>query len=414
MAISLIRNSRVFFTTNVNANTGVINTTGFSMYNTAEIQVLDGFSFSQATNADTITLNEAGPAPTRGQRSFNSSLAPVEWSFSTYARPAKYDTVTAEERNLWNALVSNLGTTAYVGSEQGILDGAWTESEDYAQVTLENSESHQLVKFGLIIALDNATFLIDNCCLNQASIDFGIDQITTIAWSGMGGNLRRLTTPITLTDVPAAYLGSFNEDSAHVAFGGGGGYSGSAKAKDINAPFIANKLSTAYVASGIGAYIGSNGGKQYSVPLIGGNITINNNITYLTPAVLGTVNRPFTYFTGTRAVTGSVSAYLRTGAAAGSNMSGDVGALFSDLTTDAALSLPDNKYSMYIDLGGITNATRVRIDVPNTVLQIPSVNSEAVISADITFTGQGGYTGSSNQSYDITVPNEVVVRYHAA
>lgn len=412
MAISLIRNSRVFYTTNVNANTGVVNTSGFTIYNTAEIQVLDGFSFSQNTNADTITLNEAGPAPVRGQRSFNSSLAPVEWSFSTYARPNKLGTVTAEERFLWNSLVSNTGSIAYVGSEQGIIDGAWTETEDYAEVNFVNSDSHQLVKFGLIIALDNATFIIDNACLNQASIDFGIDQIATIAWSGMGGTLRRLTNPITLTDITAGYLGSFSDDSAHVAFGNG--YTGSAKAKDINAPFIANKLSTSYVASGIGAYIGSSTNIQYSVPLIGGNININNNITYLTPAVLGTVNRPFTYFTGTRAVTGTLSAYLRTGAAGGANMSGDVGALFSALTTDAALSAPDNKYSLYVDLGGITNATRVRLDVPNATLQIPSVRSEAVISADINFTGQGGYSGSSNQSYDITVANEAAIRYHSA
>lgn len=411
MALSLIRNSRVFYTTNVDAN-GVVATSGFTMFNTCEIQVLDGFSFSQNTNAETITLNEAGPAPTRGQRSFNSSLAPVEWSFSTYARPAKYHTVTSEERMLWNSLVSSTGSVAYIGSQQGITGGAWSETTTSAELTMANSESHQLVTFGLIIALDNTTFLIDNCCMNQASVDFGIDQIATIAWSGMGASLRRLTTPITLTDISAGYAGSFSSASAHVGFSNG--YTGSAKAKDINAPYIANKLSTAYVASGIGAYIGSNGGAQYSVPVTGGNVTINNNVTYLTPAILGTVNRPFTYFTGTRAVSGTLTAYLRTGASAGASMSGDVGALFTNLTTDAALSQPDNKYSLYVDLGGITNARKVRVEIPNAVLQIPTVKSEAVISADINFTGQGGYTGSTNQSYDITVPNEATLRYYAA
>ena len=107
MALSLIRNSRLFVTYNVDQVTGVIATSGFTPTNTQEIQVLDGFSFSQNTNADTITLSEAGPTPTRGQRSFNNSLAPVDFSFSTYVRPAKYTTVTAEERFLWNALVSS-------------------------------------------------------------------------------------------------------------------------------------------------------------------------------------------------------------------------------------------------------------------------------------------------------------------
>ena len=56
-----------------------------------EIPVLDGFSFSQATNTSEITLNEmaaaSGNASRRGRRMFNDSYAPAEWSFSTYARP---------------------------------------------------------------------------------------------------------------------------------------------------------------------------------------------------------------------------------------------------------------------------------------------------------------------------------------
>lgn len=59
-----------------------------------EIPVLDGFSFSQATNTSEITLAEmssaaAGNASRRGRRMFNDSYAPAEWSFSTYARPLK-------------------------------------------------------------------------------------------------------------------------------------------------------------------------------------------------------------------------------------------------------------------------------------------------------------------------------------
>jgi len=52
-----------------------------------EVPVLDGFSFSQAINASEITVNEAGATSRRGRLLFNDSLAPVEWSFSTYARP---------------------------------------------------------------------------------------------------------------------------------------------------------------------------------------------------------------------------------------------------------------------------------------------------------------------------------------
>ena len=55
-----------------------------------EIPVLDGFSFSQATNSTEVTLNEMSAGSNvsrRGRKMFNDSLAPAEWSFSTYARP---------------------------------------------------------------------------------------------------------------------------------------------------------------------------------------------------------------------------------------------------------------------------------------------------------------------------------------
>ena len=51
------------------------------------IPVLDGFSFSQATNSSEITLNEMADASgnsRRGRQMFNDSYAPAEWSFSTY------------------------------------------------------------------------------------------------------------------------------------------------------------------------------------------------------------------------------------------------------------------------------------------------------------------------------------------
>ncbi|MBO05729.1 MAG: hypothetical protein CMI58_01590, partial [Parcubacteria group bacterium] len=54
------------------------------------IPVLDGFSFSQATNSSEITLNEmedSSGRSRRGRKMFTDSLSAAEWSFSTYARP---------------------------------------------------------------------------------------------------------------------------------------------------------------------------------------------------------------------------------------------------------------------------------------------------------------------------------------
>ena len=57
-----------------------------------EIPVLDGYSFSQTTNTSEIALAEmesSAGISRRGRRMFTDSLAPAEWSFSTYARPFK-------------------------------------------------------------------------------------------------------------------------------------------------------------------------------------------------------------------------------------------------------------------------------------------------------------------------------------
>ena len=49
---------------------------------------------------------------------------------------------------------------------------------------------------------------------------------------------------------------------------------------------------------------------SYSVTLTGGNITVSNNISYITPEELGIVNVPIGHVTGTRAISGSFTCYL--------------------------------------------------------------------------------------------------------
>lgn len=381
MALNLVRNSRVFFTTNVNATTGVVQGTGFTNANTFEIQVLDGFSFTQNTTSETVTLNEAGAAPSRGQRSFNTALDPVEFSISTYIRPflattPDPDEVQAEERWLWNAFA---GTGAI-----GAAGAGWTTGASSSAVAFTNSNAHQLQKFGMIMIVDGAVYIIDNCAMDQATIDFGIDAIATIAWTGRGTTLRNLE---------GITVGTSGSDVSFT----GTGLAGTAKAKNTAAAYLANKLSVTTVVSGIGG-----GGDTYSVPITGGSITFANNLTYLTPANLGVVNTPVTYFTGTRAVSGTLNAYLRTGA------SGDTGDLLKDLLAGSATNI-DPGFSITVKIGGATG-NRVEIAMPSAVLQIPTVNTEQVVSTTINFTAQGKAAGAA---YDIEAANEATITYYA-
>jgi hypothetical protein len=368
MAFNLIRNSRVFWTSNVNTTTGAVLSSGFTSGNTREIQVLDGFSFSQNTTSETVTLNEAGATPVRGQRSFNTALDPADFTFTTYMRPQDAGTtITCEESVLWNAMFSAdaIGGTA----------PAWTDGATSAVCVATNSNKHQLQQFGLIIVVDETTFVIDNCVLNTATIDFGLDAIASVQWAGQGGVLRQITSP-------TVGAGSFS-----------GSITGSFLQKVTTCPYIANKLSVVTLDAGIGS-----GGTAYTIPITGGSLTISNNVTYLTPANLATVNKPVTYFTSTRAISGSLNAYLRTG----TGYSAD---LMSTMLANSATAVSPDFY-MNISIGG-TTSTKVDFTMPGVVLTIPTVNAEQVVSTTINFTAQG----SASSAFDIGAANELTVTY---
>lgn len=478
MSFNLIRNARVFFTTNVNAVTGAINTAGCTSSNTYEIQVLDGLSFSQNTSSETVTLSEGGATPVRGQRSFNAALDPVDFSFSTYMRPRDGGTnITAEESVLWNAMFA---TDAIGGSLP-----AWSEAPSVATVVVTHSQTHQLQKFGLIILLDGSSYAIDNCVLDTATIDFGLDAIATIAWTGKGTILRQISgltatsgatvtfggygtqevqtitvnaaggtytitwnaqttsaiaynatagtvqtalealsniapgdvvvtggvgaagggTPYTLTW--SASLGNVAAPTTNVgSLTGGAGTAavvtvtpgvllGTAAGKNTTAPFIANKLSTLEVTSGIDGT-----GTAYTIALTGGSLTISNNVSYLTPANLGVVNLPATYFTGTRSITGSLTAYLRTGA---TNSAG----LLADMLASSTAEV-DPEFLVLVAVGGSTNTVKVEFEMPACVLTIPAISTDQVVSVNINFTAQG----SNASAFDVGAANEIEVRYY--
>lgn len=481
---NLIRNSRVFFTTNVAAGTGVVAASGFTTSNSQEIQVLDGFTFSQSSNADTVTIAEAGVAPVRGQRAFNTSLAQVDFSFSTYVRPKLTGgLVTAEESHLWNALLSatpvgatpvstastfttvtvvaGVATLVGTGFTAGLPTGSvvvvkgvtgvgasqfntaiklsaastttsisgtylvaptasavlgnWTAAvtfnqtawnsnaavaadlvgtpgipSAYSSITTANANKNQLLPFGMVITVDTVTYVIDNCAMDQAVIDFGLDGIATIAWTGKGTVLRQLSTNVTYSAASDPVLT--------------GGVTGTIGGKITTANFITNKLSTVTMIKNIGG-IGA-GNTAYTLALTGGSLTIANNIAYVTPANLGIVNTPIGYYTGTRSITGSMTAYLRTGS---TNTAGLLADLLAAAATTAGI---EPKFRLQIEIGGASNGTRVEVEMGGAFLQIPAINAQAVMSTTINFVAQGtDSVQGANANYDIESTNDLVVRY---
>lgn len=482
--LNLVRNSRIFFTTNVDP-AGVINASGISATNTFEIQVLDGFSFSQAVNNEVVTISEAGVSPVRGQRSFNTALAPVEYSFSTYMRPYNATTsITAEESVLWNALLSandistantltlgavNTGvtyawnnstgvgtltiagsaitgtlpavgdvvvvggiasttpaghqdklnaagvvltssttavtiamanpgltnvtaTTLATASTVKLYKSAWapvTATQSY--VSTAGSNLNQLQKFGLIFVVDSVVYCVDNCALNQVTLDFGLESIATLAWSGQATALREVAATINGN----AFSGSLT---------------GTAAAKNTSARYITNKLSTVSLSLVRGLGGSAVAGTSYAVALTGGSITINNNISYITPANLGVVNSPITYFMGTRSITGTMNAYLKTGTGAGST-----GQLLQDMLANASTAV-EPMVTLSIAVGGNSNTTKVVLEMPAATIGIPAIDVQQVVSTTINFTAQGftPNTTADSSTFALDKTSDLAVRYYAA
>jgi hypothetical protein len=197
MALNLLRESRLFvstvgiYTNDDQAQGAVTHTTA----NTWELPVLSGFSFSQATENQEVTLSEAGVNPLRGKKVFNTQLNPVEFSFTTYIRPFK-DSNDANKHKcveaiLWEALVGSgpMGTNAVPGATKFVVD-------------FENSNVNQLMSAYLFFEFENTTYFIEKACLNTAEVDFSIDGIAQVAWSGFGSTLKDVTTMRGTTQIP--------------------------------------------------------------------------------------------------------------------------------------------------------------------------------------------------------------------
>jgi hypothetical protein len=418
MSFNLLRNSRVFFTTavgNSGSGLGVIGGTGAAAItnaNTREIQVLDGFGFSQNTTSETVTLNETGAAPVRGQRSFNTQLDPVDFNMTTYIRPVDTTVggtalVTAEEAPLWNAMFSSVAMN--MSSATAVTGAAWSNvatGSSPATCVATNSNKHQLLRFGLIILIDNTCFLIDDCVLNTATIDFGIDAIASVQWAGQAKAIRRINAPdIDDANGDFQYKTGETDTVTQALFPGG---TSTFLPKITSAAFLANKLSVVELKSNIsGVNITSPATptQSYNLPLTGGNLTISNNVSYLTPAVIGVVNQPATYFAGTRAISGSMTAYLRVGT---NETAGLLGNLLANATTDV-----DPAFYIKISIGGTAATDRVEIEMPAVVLTIPTIATEQVISTTINFTAQGKNGTTGAEYFDLTQANEINIKYYA-
>ena len=380
MAIFLKRDTKVYLEKAL--------TTGFVLW---EIPVLDGFSFSQANTTSEVTLNEMADSSLnskRGRRAFNDALAPAEWSFSTYIRPftaagTGFGTGAADktsgihhavEEALWANFV---GTgTPTEGATAGVYDfdqANITSDATDSNISFAGSGRAELGTFNLyfVMGATNAgsanytagatleIYKLTNCVVNEATVNFEVDGIAMIEWSGNGSTL---TTVNGLDATNAIKEGIIDTDN-----------------------FIRNKLTALTLIANSGttrtAFPGASTNGVYNIIITGGSITFSNNITYLTPETLGIVNIPIGHITGNKSISGNFTAYVDSGTA------GDSGSLFDAATSDAARSIITNSFALTFKVGGATGTPRFEISLPTAHLEIPTIQTDDVIAVDVAFQG---------------------------
>ena len=219
------------------------------------------------------------------------------------------------------------------------------------EITLD---AGRLVPIGSVLKFEKRiNYKVENCVVNEAAIDFDIDGIATINWSGLGSKISEtgnVTTTVT---------------------------EGTSSTNN----FIRNRLtSLAIKAADETTFPGHDGEGRYATVLTGGNITFSNNITYLTPETVGIVNQPLGHVTGTRSIGGSFTCYLDNDGNATAGTSAD---LFEDI--HEARTKITNVFELTFGIGGSGNTPRCNVELRQCHLELPTHSLDDVVSLEVNF-----------------------------
>ena len=283
-----------------------------------EIPVLDGFSFSQATNASEVSINEMADASgtsRRARQMFNDSFAPAEWSFSTYARPF-YDEGNSLDQSveqvLWSLIAGqphytsqsfksqSSGGTAYIAQDGALQKIDFDQSN---KTTLGTAD----IWFLMGDSSDNATsnsrltaYKIEGCVVNEATFDFDLDGIATINWAGFGSIIKEVNA----YSQDAAPTGATAGDDLWVKITSPA-YSASSVQVSLSSNMAASNGALLPIVAGIDnddnyirnrlSYLSASSqatGGTTTLTLTVSSITIINNNTFVTTDTLDVVHQP--------------------------------------------------------------------------------------------------------------------------
>jgi hypothetical protein len=406
--LNLQRNSKVFMST-VDLASGAL-VSAMVPANTWQVEVLAGFALSQAAATQDITSLESGNSPDRSQQRFNTALNPVDWNFQAYVKPtgitktsgatnrhASGNSMPVADWFMWQAMMSNAtwaSGTSIRSTWQDDGKFALTERVAAANVHAHTSNFATASEYHLYFDLDNVVYQVSNATVNQATIDAAIDGIATTTWTGFGTNLIELRN-LQRNNAISVFGGVLNNGNTINANANALATTAVASYHPWNsynvsgalssASFIKNRLSTITIQHAPSA---SAAGVSFTFPVTALSFDYNNNITYLTPEELASLNSPIGQFTGARAISGSLSAYLRSGT---DDTAQFLKQIVEDTRTTSAATSNAN-----LRIGGST-APFFAVNMPAVSFELPTHTVEDIIGISVNFLAQETAKGTGDE-----------------
>ncbi len=419
-SLNLQRNSEVFFSTIDLA--GGAAATAMTHSNTWKLEVLAGFALTSGAATTDITSLESGTAPDRSQARFNTAINPVDWNLQTYLRPTGVELITgftstnarsSSTNNckpvadwfMWQSMITATKPASGTEERSGWETGGKLRTTTVATAagkaaTATNFSTAQ--ENHIYFKLDNVVYQVGNATVNQATVDAGIEEIATTTWTGFGTDLKELTGA-TRDKAISVFGGTLNAGTTATANSNAAVVDATSKAQSYH-PYgsmnVAGTISTnAFIKNRLSAIefhhkaTAAASDEKFTFPVTSLSFDYNNNISYLTPEELSNLNTPIGQFTGTRAVTGSASMYLKTGDL-------ESAGFLRNVSQDARTSSAQTSNANLI-IGG-TTAPYVAFQMDAVQFEFPTLATEDVISMSVNFVAQEP-TASRGDGGEVTI-----------
>ena len=299
--------------------------------NTVKLNVKD-FSYNRNSNMELVGRETIDPSQVRAVKPHIQNIAPVNFELTTYVTPVDGIVIVSPDEYLWLSLVGDSTGLSYTAND----------------FTIDFSSGNVATLPNLTIWFDNSdntegNYRIDNAIVDSATINFDINGITEVRWSGRGLLLSE-------DNVPPAFTDRTNQTN-----------------------YIKNRLTVTSLLLD---------GNTYDLALTGGRVTIDNKVQFYGRSKIGKTTVPVGHYTGNREISGDLQVYLKSG----TNSSVD---LFRAINSNAQSDFYEAVYiaDITVNVGG-TTVPYLEFDIPQALLNIPRIDTREIFKINVPFVAQ--------------------------